>query len=258
MIVSATPHAHQDHAGIQSVLTALDILDCFADRDELGVSDIARRIGVAKSTAHRLLASLCARGVAEQNPENGRYRLGLHLLELGQLTQRRMRLPSVALPLLEELRQTSGYSVYLSIADGADVVHVVRLGTLPGMHLIAPAASPLPAHCTAAGKALAAHNADLARACRTGGFPPLTPRSLRTTEQFDWALAMTRRTGLATDVDEAVPGVSSLASPVLNSASHAVAAVTLAGPTVEFGRDAGRTSRLVLVTARRLARALGN
>src|ERR1039457_6789760 len=243
MIVSATPHAHQNHAGIQAVLTALDILDCFADRDELGVSDIVRRIGVATSTAHRLLASLCSRGAAEQNPEIGRYPLGLHLLELGQLTQRRIRLPSVALPLLEELRQTSGYSVYLSIADGADVVHVVRLGTLPGMHLIAPAASPLPAHCTA-GKALAAHNADLARACRAGGVPPLTPRSLRTTEQFDWALAMTRRTVLATDVDEAVPGVSSLASPVLNSASHAVAAVTLAGPAVAFGPDAGRTSRL--------------
>src|SRR5450432_3230962 len=66
-------------AGVKSVMSALDVLDCFAFDDELGVSDIARRLGVAKSTAHRLLTSLCARGLTEQNPETSQYRLGMHL-----------------------------------------------------------------------------------------------------------------------------------------------------------------------------------
>jgi predicted ArsR family transcriptional regulator len=55
-------------------------------RSDLGVSDIARRLGIAKSTAHRVLTTLAGRGFIEQDPDSGRYRLGLHLYELGQLT----------------------------------------------------------------------------------------------------------------------------------------------------------------------------
>ena len=64
---------------LKSVATALDVLECFALDDELGVSDIARRLGIAKSTAHRLLSTLCSRGLTEKNPDSGQYRLGLHL-----------------------------------------------------------------------------------------------------------------------------------------------------------------------------------
>src|SRR4051794_8311435 len=127
--------ARERDAGVKSVMSALDVLDCFALDDELGVSDIARRLGVAKSTAHRLLTSLCARGVTEQNPETGQYRLGMHLFELGQLAQHRMRLRQTALPLLEELRQVSGCTVHLAISSGPDVLYVERLTTLRGIQL---------------------------------------------------------------------------------------------------------------------------
>ena len=113
--------------GLKSVSTALDVLECFAVDSELGVSDIARRLGIAKSTAHRLLTTLCSRGIAEQNPDTGHYRLGLHLYELGQLAQARSILRHVALPILTRMAKITGHTVNLAVVDGPDVVFLERL-----------------------------------------------------------------------------------------------------------------------------------
>ena len=72
---------------LQSVTTALDVLDCFLTTPEVGVSEIARRLGIAKSSAHRLLTTLAARQVVEKNPDTGQYRLGVHLFALGHLAR---------------------------------------------------------------------------------------------------------------------------------------------------------------------------
>src|SRR3954466_11615410 len=86
-------HRTPVEGGLQSVQTALAVLHCFSSDEELGISEIARRVGVAKSTAHRLLTTLCAKGMAEQNPETGRYRLGMRLVALGPLGGRQAPAP---------------------------------------------------------------------------------------------------------------------------------------------------------------------
>ena len=242
--------------GVKSVVAALDVLDCFADEDELGVSDIARRLGVAKSTAHRLLTSLCARGLAERNPETGQYRLGLHLFELGQLTADRMRLRRAAMPLLEELRQASGCSTQLGIARDGDVFFVGRLETLTGMKQLGGVGRRMPAHATASGKAIAAFEPSVARACVSHGMPALASRTITSPTEFDRALDEVRRRGVAVSLDEALDGMGSVAAPVLDSAGRAVAAVSLVKPTAELVADLGRLAQLVSITARRLARTL--
>ena len=244
------------HGGVKSVVAALDVLDCFADSPELGVSDIARRLGVAKSTAHRLLTSLCARQLVERNPESGQYRLGLRLFELGQLTAKRMRLHNASQPLLEELRQLSGCTVQLAIADGPDVLFIAQLETLSGIRILSSAPRRLPAHCTAAGKAIAAFNPVVARARRTAGFDPLTDSSITSVVQFDRALEEVRRKGIALNLEESRVGVGSVAAPILDSAGRARAAVSLVRPIDEMTGDLGRTARLAGVAARRLARTL--
>lgn len=242
--------------GVKSVMAALDVLDCFTEEDELGVSDIARRLGVAKSTAHRLLTSLCARGLADKNPETGQYRLGLHLFELGNLAQNRMRLRRTALPLLEELRQVGGCTVHLAIAPKADVLYVERLETLHGMNLMSQVGRRWPSHCTSTGKAIAAYDPAFAQARRRAGFPVLTTATIRSGADHDRALADVRRQGVATNLGEARQGLSSVAAPVLDSAGRAQAAISLVAPARDLSADLGRTARLVLVAARRLARSL--
>jgi DNA-binding IclR family transcriptional regulator len=233
--------------GVKSVVAALDVLDCFVDRDELGVSDIARRLGVAKSTAHRLLRSLCARGLAEHDPRTGRYRLGLHLVELGQLTADRMRLRRAALPVLEELRQASGCSTQLGVASGTEVFFVGRLETLGAMAQVLGLPRRLPVTGSAAGTALAAFDPLLARACRA---------ALPAPAAFDDALAAVRRQGFAVSASETAGGPGSVAAPVLDPGGHPLAAVALLRPAEEVGADLGRYGRLVGIAARRLARAL--
>ncbi len=251
----ATARAEADGA-VKSVLAALDVLDCFAFDDELGVSDIARRLGIAKSTAHRLLSSLCARGLAEKNAETGQYRLGLHLFELGQLALNRNHLRRTAMPLLEELRQVSGCTIHLAIADGADVVYLERLETLRGMQLMTTVGRRWPAHCTSSGKAIAAFDPAAAEARRLAGFPPRTQNTIRTERDFNEVLAETRRLGVAISKGEARVGLTSVAAPVRDSAGRARAAISVVGPSREMNDDLGRPARLVTVASRKLAHAL--
>lgn len=240
--------------GLKSVATALDVLECFALDDELGVSDIARRLGIAKSTAHRLLTTLCSRGMAEKNLESGQYRLGMHLFELGQLAQARMRLRQLALPLLGELRRSTGHTVHLSVADGIDIVHVERLDSHETRGVMVNLGRRFPSHCTATGKVMAAFNPELAQARRQAGFPPRTRLTIRTVADFDAALDQTRRLGFAMAYDESVPGIGSIAAPVRDLSGRAIAAVSVAGPTAVIRAEPERTARQLVAVACQLSK----
>ena len=89
--------------GLKSVTAAIQLLNVFAEDERLGVSQVAKRLGVAKSTAHRLLTTLVAGGLVEQTHEFGDYRLGVRLIELGQLASARQDLRRVAAPAMEEI-----------------------------------------------------------------------------------------------------------------------------------------------------------
>jgi DNA-binding IclR family transcriptional regulator len=232
----------------------MNILECLATDDEMGVTDIARQVGVAKSTAYRMLATLCHRGFAEKNPETNEYRLGLHLFELGQIALIRVRLRQAALPLLEELRQRTGTTTQLSIPDGADVIFLERLQSSRGLELLMPFGRRTPSHATSAGKALAAFSPSLAEARRLAGFPKLTPLTTGTAQDFEKQLAMTKRVGYATNFDEVAIGLSSVAAPIFDLAGRPYAAVSLIDVTdrVLAGRE--RMASLALDAARRLSR----
>ena len=239
---------------LRSVTTALDVLECFVADAELGVSDIARRLGVAKSTAHRLLTALCSRGFCEKNPATGQYRLGLHLYELGRLTQARMQLTQSALPTLEELRRLTSHTVHLALPDGADVVHAERLEGTDGAAVMGSMGVRFLSHCTASGRAIAAYNGDFAQARRDAGFPLGTRATIRNSNHWDQALRETRRSGVAVEHGEVVAGMSSVAAPICNVQGTAYAAVSIAAPTAVMYSQGGRMSRLVLAAARRLSR----
>ena len=242
---------------LRSVGAALDVLECFAAEEELGVSDIARRLGVAKSTAHRLLSVLCSRGLAEKNPVTRQYRLGLHMIELGQIAHSRMELRRSAYPMLEELREASGCTVHFSVADGADVLQIERLESLRAIPLMERAQRRWPAHCTSSGKAIAAFDPILAAARTAAAFPSCTDTTNRSAADFERALAEVRRVGYATNLGEARTDAASVAAPVLDRSGRARAAISLVGPRAEIARDLGRPGRLVTVAARRIARSLG-
>jgi DNA-binding IclR family transcriptional regulator len=253
----STRPVRDDSATVHSVLAAIDLLDCFAQHEEMGVSEIARELGVAKSTAHRLLSTLCARGVAEQNPATGHYRLGLHLFELGQLAQSRAPLRQAALPLLEDLRMATGQTAHLSVADGPDVVFLERLQTLRGIPLLGDRHRRMPVHTTSAGKVIAAFDPAVAAAREAAGFPALTDATV--TDPRAWAklLDEIRRTGYAYSAGENRPGLASVAAAVRDATGRARAAVSVAGPSTAFEGYVDRIARAVIITANKLSHRLG-
>ena len=249
------PH---DDGGLKSVSAALDLLDCFAEDEELGVSEVARRLGVAKSTAHRLLTTLATHDVIEKNEESGRYRLGLHLFELGHLAVSRMRLRQSSVALLEELRERTGWTVHLAVPSGVDVLFLERFTTLRGMRAMTQYRRRWPLHTTSSGKAMAAYDPPLMEARIAAGLPAYTKYTITDPAVFRRELAAVRSRGYSTSRQEVMLALSSVAAPIVDSRGRAFAAVSITGADAALGAEPDRHARLVVAAARRISSELAS
>ena len=218
---------------LSSVANAILLLKAFSDEhSELGISALAVRLGLAKSTVHRLASTLLDAGMLEQNRETGRYRLGLALFEMGSLVRRKIDFSLEAKPWLMSLREQTGETVDLSILDHGGVVCVNFLESQKVHRITSGIGLRKPVHCTAEGKALIAFQpqAELARIIAQG-LERRTPRTITTATALGEELARIRSRGYAIDDEEYELGVRSIAAPIRDDSGNAVAAVGVAGPT---------------------------
>ena len=243
---------------LRSVSIAVSVLECFLNTPELGASEVARRVGVAKSTAHRALASLAAGGLLDRT-SGGRYRLGLRLYDYGQLAIDRLYLREVALPILAALRDHIGETVQLGIPAGAEVLYIDRLEGTNGLRFHSDSYRRVQGHSSSTGKAIAAFNPAVERSVLEAGFPRHTPRTATTSSSYRAKLAEVRERGFAVSTEEFEVGLSSVAAPVLlpgPDGPYAVAAISVAGPTARVvGRGSLVASRVV-EAGRRLSHQL--
>lgn len=242
--------------GLKSVVAALDVLDCFHDAETLGVTDLARRLGIGKSSAHRLLTSLSDRGYVTRDAETGRYRLGLHVYALGQRSVSRVQIRQLAMPILENLCQRTGFTVHLAVPETANMIYVARLHAPGRFAQMADVAYSLPAHLTSSGKAIAAFDPGLADARRMAGFPAYTPSSIQDVDHYDVELSKVRRRGYAVNDGEVVAGMTAVAAPVRDRTGRARAAISLVGTTAELRPRIDSVGRLLISAATQLTRAL--
>jgi DNA-binding IclR family transcriptional regulator len=244
----------QPGSGLKSVGAALDVLECFATDDELGVSDVARRLGCAKSTAHRLLTTLVTRGFVEQDAGTGQYRLGIHIYELGQLALQRNQLRHIALPVMRQVARATGLTVNLGVPDGADIVFVERLENADGVRILGHAGRRLPAHCTSSGKAIAAHNEEANRARLSAGFPPRARGTVRSPADWHRVIDQVRREGYAVSHDASFDGASSVAVAILER-KRAIASLSVFGPNDLITPKVDHLVPLLIAAANRISRA---
>jgi DNA-binding IclR family transcriptional regulator len=241
---------------LQSVGIALDIIDALAGARELSLSELARSVGVAKSTAHRTCAELVGRGLVDRTASRG-YRLGVRFVEYGHLATERTAVGDQALPLLVELRNVLEETVQVGVPDGVDVVYVERV---EGQHALRYSTNSRrsPLHRSSAGKVLAAFNPRLAEARLRAGLPPSTGYTIVVPDLLRSELARVRERGHARSVDETELGMSSLAVPVRNAPNGpVVAAISMVGPTPRVvGDRETRHVRLLESGARRLSAAI--
>ncbi len=235
-ILEPAPGGSFDNDGgpLRSVSIAMAVLGCFETERELGATRVAAELGIAKSTACRMLAALASSGMLERS-QAGRYRLGLRLFEIGQLAVDRLMLRELALPVLGELREILRETVQLAVPVGADVLYVDRLeaggvGTLFHTELYRRG----PGHSSSAAKAIAAHNPSMARAILERGFVRRTPFTIVDPERYKQVLRQVRIDGHAASREEHTMGMSSIAAPIVlrrGDRTTAVAAISVVGGT---------------------------
>jgi DNA-binding IclR family transcriptional regulator len=242
--------------GLQSVLAALDLLECFVQNEEFGVSELARKIGVAKSTAHRLLTTLCARGFAVRDEESGRYRLGLHLYELGHLAVTRSDVHQAALPILQDLHQRTGYTAHIGVPDGQDVLYLERIVGREHLDTWSTIKRRLPSVSTGSGKLLYAYSPRFSHGRMNVPLGGLTLEDASAVRGFRTVLKQILDQGYALSVDEQVRGLTSVAAPVLDHDRNARASLSLVGPTAKVLADVQNPARLVQLATKKLTKEL--
>lgn len=231
-----------------TVHKAMAVLSAFSyEEPVLGVSELARRLGIGKSTVHRILATLAADGFVERTPDD-RYRLSIKLYELGQQVAASNELRERAHPVLEQLRNESGETAHLAVLAGTDVVYLDRLESPHMLHLMTRIGRRRAAHATSSGKCLLAFGPPAAvSTVIAGGLPRLGPRTITSPTLLRRALAEVRARGYAVSVEESAPGVVSVAAPIFDVTGACVAAMSVAGPISRMPPESlERFARLVL------------
>lgn len=219
-------------SAVRSVDRAASLLLALGESPtEAGVTDLARRLGLHKSTASRLLSTLQRRGLVEQDPETGKYRLGLVVIRLAERAERTLDLRAIALPELERLARTTHETAGLGVLE-ADQVRFVAQADGPSLIAVGDwtgRASTL--HANASGKVLLASLAerDVLRIVRQG-LTRYTDRTLTDLEPLLADLARARRRGYATAAGELEQGLNAVAAPVLDARGRVIAAVEVWGP----------------------------
>ncbi|MFN4128743.1 MAG: IclR family transcriptional regulator [Paracoccaceae bacterium] len=253
-------NARRDSQRLSSVTTAVHLLKTFSDDEsELGISELAKRLMIAKSTVHRLATALLEEGLLDQNPDTGRYRLGLGLFSLGTQVRGRLDVALEAKPSLNDLRAKLGENARLAILNRRNAVFIhdfesnepVRLRSITGQYR--------PAHCTAEGLCLLAGLRSTAlEALLTEPLTPCTVHSISTIEDLQERLRRVKRIGYATEDEECELGTRCSAAPVYQADGRVIAAIGLAGPRLRLKkRDFPQLAEQVVACAQKLSERLG-
>jgi IclR family KDG regulon transcriptional repressor len=249
----------QDRQVLTSVTNAARLLKQFSARDrEFGVSELARRLGLGKSTVHRLLVTLAEQDLVEQDEFTGKYRLGLAIYDLGAAVATGLDLHEAIMPSMEQLRAATGETVQVAVLDGRQVVYIERLDSPNTLRLFLEVGRRNWAHCTGTGKVLLAYQSELELEAIMDGWrlPAVTPLTITDQHELRKALAEIRRQGYAHNLGESEVGVLSVSGPI-RDAGGVRAAISVAGPQQRMEPILDKITMAVMEMAAQASRRLG-
>jgi len=247
---------------IQAVSHALDLLEQFhGDVDELGVTELSKRLKLHKNNVFRLLATLESRGYIEQNKATENYRLGLKALELGQTFIKQMGLLRQAKPILEKIVGSCNETAYVAIFKEGSIVYLDVIETDMTVRVVSRVGSRLPAYCTASGKVHLAHLSDdeINELFPNRQFKSYTKTTITDREQLKEVLKTVVEKGYAIDDEEMDIGVRCVAAPIRDYTRRIVGAISISGPTMRLSDERIEKELIPLVqsSAEELSARLG-
>lgn len=245
---------------LSSVTTAIHLLKAFTEEDhDLGISELAKRLNVAKSTVHRLAGALLDEGLLQQNPETGRYSLGVGLFSLGSMVRARLDVTNESKHVLNLLREKTQENVRLAVIEHASVVFLHDFEGPQTLRLRSATGQLRPAFCTAEGLCLISGM----RHPQIEKFlafprPKRTPNTVTEEEAFLARIRRVKRQGYAFEDEECDEGTRCVAAPIYNAEGRITAAIGVAGPRARIRKNqVPKLAPVVLEAANEISQRMG-
>lgn len=225
---------------IQSIERALKIIDLFDEQTkELKITEISRQMNLHKSTVHSLLKTLQLHDYIDQDEETGKYRLGMKLVEKGQLVLQGLDIRVVAESCLRKLSQLTGQTVHLVVLDGSEGVYIDKVEGIKAAIRYSRIGRRIPLHSSAVGKVLAAYQKPevVTKLMKGYQFTVHTPYTIKDKEMFLAEIAQVKEDGVAYDREENEPGVRCAAVAVFDHSGNAAAAISISTLVSQVDND---------------------
>jgi len=227
-------------SSIQVITRMTKLLDALAQSPQpLSLKQVTQATRLHPSSAHRILGSMMDAGLVDR-VEPGMYRLGIKLLELGNLVKSRINVRLEALPYMQQLHQELGETVNLSMRHGDDIVYIERTSSGKSMmRVIHVIGARVPLHVSAVGKFFLAHDGDKAgmEYARRTGLPPLTENSIRDRKKLREELEGIRKRGYAFDFEEVEKGVCCIGTGIYGADGNLIAGLSISAPADRLNKD---------------------
>ncbi len=222
-----------------SVAKAFQILDCFSSHiEELGVTELAHKMGTNKSAVYRMLATMETLNVIQQNSDNGKYRLGLKLFELGQKVPINKNFIAKAKPYMEALAKQAGETAHLAIYKDHKVYFLDKVVGRHDLQINSQIGSEKALHCTALGKIMLAFaEPNYKSTIKKLTLQSVTKNTIINPEKLTSEIEKIKQQGFALDLEENEIGLVCVAVPVCNNHGQFIAAISTSGPSARFNKD---------------------
>jgi DNA-binding IclR family transcriptional regulator len=232
------PDTRQPLPTVKSAGRTLDVLEALADAPQrCSLVELARGLGIPKSSLHGILRTLIRRGWVEADDTGTRFGLGIRALQVGAAYLESDDAAGLLAGVLDDLSARFGETVHLGRLDGAHVVYLAKRESVHPLRLYSAIGRQLPAHATALGKVLLAERTDEAvDRLLTWPLPTLTARTVTDPDDLHGELATIRRHGYAVDREENTEGIVCFAVAVPLQ-SPATDAISLSVPAARLGAD---------------------
>jgi len=223
---------------IQSVSHALDVLEQFTgEPDELGVTELSKRLKLHKNNVFRLLATLDARGYIEQNKATENYRLGIRCLRLGQRFVTQTGLLRQARPVMVQVAKVANETTLITVLREGKAIALDAVEAEQPIRVVARVGEPLPLHCTAVGKVHLAFGDDDLRTALPETLQKFTERTVVDRQAITQQLRKVAESGYAIDSGEHIDDVRSVAVPIRDYTRTLVGSLALSGPAYRLSQD---------------------
>jgi IclR family transcriptional regulator, KDG regulon repressor len=237
------------------------ILDCFGfDHPELSVSEIGAKTRLHRSTAHRILMALEYNELIQQNPENGKYRLGIKLFRLGHQAVSHLNLPEICRPFLTRITSETKETVHLAVLDEDQVLYLDKVEGPHALRMPSRVGRRIPTYCTSLGKAMLSclDDQEVKNIFRDQVLSPYTPNTVKTLSQLLTDLRMIRKRGYAVDNEEIEIGLRCVGAPIRDYSGIMVGAISVAAPAARLaGQKIYAVGRLLVSTTEEISEKLG-